>query len=361
MKYINILLFSLLLASIGDVSAQNIVFSFQIDEANSQPDEQFIDLYARSIGADEVMVGYTAVLYYDDIESTFNVGSFVPEAGLGWVTAGNMTVVEGDANNAGVPITHTKRLEIQVFDGNAGGTLFSGTPIKIGTLSYNNLDAGNPNVGSSLFLSDAAIDPGIQYVDGSFGGQNIVVEGMQSVLLPIELSDFDVVKRGLTSSYLTWETAVELGSSHFEVERSSDAYNWDFVGKVQALGNSSDFVSYDLLDSDAILAYDNATTLYYRLKMVDGNGEFEYSGIKSVDFTRDLDVNVFPNPTVDKITITADSEISDISIYNIDGKLLINQKYNDSSIDFRNMKSGMYKVIVTTETGTVTKSVVKLN
>lgn len=91
-----------------------------------------------------------------------------------------------------------------------------------------------------------------------------------SVTLPITLLTFDgrLDKKTIP---LTWTTAQELNSSYFEIEKSTDGSNFHDLAKVGAAGSS--FVQRDYHYVDVKVNELN----YYRLKMVDIDGRFEYS------------------------------------------------------------------------------------
>lgn len=77
---------------------------------------------------------------------------------------------------------------------------------------------------------------------------------------------------------LSWTTSEEAGASHFDIERSTNAREFVQLGRVQAKGNSAASQQYQFLDNRPE-AGDN----YYRLRMVDKDGSFEYSRVIVID------------------------------------------------------------------------------
>ena len=113
---------------------------------------------------------------------------------------------------------------------------------------------------------------------------------------PVELLNFAGEERDC-KNYLTWETATEINSDYFVVERSLDAVQFMEVGRVDAAGNSLQNITYNFMDSWA------GATLYYRLKQVDIDGNHEYFDIIKIDsdcHTGDTGtfIDVFPNPVM---------------------------------------------------------------
>jgi len=105
---------------------------------------------------------------------------------------------------------------------------------------------------------------------------------------------------------LSWETASEANFSHYEIERSADAYHFAKAGIVNAQPQFGNNKTYSFTDVNVL----NATSLvngslYYRLKMVDKDGRFEYSKIVSVKPSIEMTevVTTYPNPFTDAVYI----------------------------------------------------------
>jgi hypothetical protein len=108
--------------------------------------------------------------------------------------------------------------------------------------------------------------------------------------LPIELLYFTGeynVNNGFDE--LKWLTASESNNDRFEIYSSIDGEYWDFVGQVDGAGNSTETISY---------YYNNKTSstlVYYRLKQIDYNGDFEYSDIIPIrkDFESPISIRYY--------------------------------------------------------------------
>ena len=142
--------------------------------------------------------------------------------------------------------------------------------------------------------------------------------------LPVELIEF----KGVASdnrTILNWSTSSELNNDGFYVERSGDGDTFESIGFVEGNGTVNEVNHYDFVDKQPYLGYN-----FYRLKQVDYDGQFEYSGILIVynDFVRSgISTSIYPNPaTTDdaKVRIlTGDNHTPiRISIFDLDGKLV---------------------------------------
>jgi hypothetical protein len=99
-------------------------------------------------------------------------------------------------------------------------------------------------------------------------------------------------------SLLHWATDNEQNFSHYEVEKSTDGRNFSSIGNVPGQNNSSR-ATYQLPDPELLIG-----TAWYRLKMVDENGMFEYSNTIALSNTRMLFNVISPaNPFSESIAL----------------------------------------------------------
>ena len=97
--------------------------------------------------------------------------------------------------------------------------------------------------------------------------------------LPVILTSFTAYQEESTV-YLSWSTASEINSDYFQVERSLDGSDFQSLSRQPAAGDSQQELTYRYTDEGAANRFSG--TLYYRLKMVDFDGSFEYSDITAV-------------------------------------------------------------------------------
>lgn len=109
--------------------------------------------------------------------------------------------------------------------------------------------------------------------------------------LPLTLVSFFGTWKG-NLAMLQWKTANERDHSHFDVERSTDGLVFEKIGQVDRKPGTSDAHAYEFAD-----AQPRGGILYYRLKQVDLNGQFEYSKtIKLQNSLSKIEVQLSPNP-----------------------------------------------------------------
>lgn len=113
--------------------------------------------------------------------------------------------------------------------------------------------------------------------------------------LPIELIIFNGRPDGF-DTILEWITATETNNDYFEIERSEDGINWEYVKQIDGEGNSVSLKKYSFVDTNP-----NIPISYYRLKQVDFDGKYSFSNIIYVDFVileRKKHITPTPNPIV---------------------------------------------------------------
>jgi len=112
--------------------------------------------------------------------------------------------------------------------------------------------------------------------------------------LPVELESFDV---SLIDSYaeVVWVTVSEINTDYFDLQKSHNSVDFTTLGSISAAGSSSDERIYSYIDRELSVG-----TAYYRLKLVDIDGSFEYSDVISIKSDGTVS-DIFPNPTVNDL------------------------------------------------------------
>jgi hypothetical protein len=185
--------------------------------------------------------------------------------------------------------------------------------------------------------------------------------------LPVKLISFQA-QNNLSSVITQWQVSNQIDVRHYEVERSFNATNFEKVGTVAAqLGNST--LNYSYQDFTSLRS--NASIIYYRLKTVDLNGEFNYSNIVSVRNSKNNNIlvdNVI-NPINDRITfnITLSSpSLINIRLTDANGKLLQTKslqlsagRTNINLSDVQGLSTGMYILHINSALGNVVNKLIK--
>ena len=114
--------------------------------------------------------------------------------------------------------------------------------------------------------------------------------------LPVVLTVFTAQAAHNRDAQLSWNTASEVNSASFEVERSLDGAAYAKIGEVAAQGTTPTAHAYAF--TDAGIAARAQGPVYYRLRQVDLDGTATYSPVRTVRFTKaaTLALGLYPNP-----------------------------------------------------------------
>jgi PKD repeat protein len=118
--------------------------------------------------------------------------------------------------------------------------------------------------------------------------------------LPVEMISFEAFLNERENEVsLKWTTASEINNSHFELQRSLDGSEFNFLEVMEGQGNSTLLQTYPTIDKNPVPGVN-----YYRLKQVDFDGIQTYSNIVSARFsTTSVIASVIPNPVKDNATV----------------------------------------------------------
>ncbi len=172
--------------------------------------------------------------------------------------------------------------------------------------------------------------------------------------LPQELITFTGALN-TTGVKLSWQSAHEVNTSNYVIERSIDGSSFTDIGTVAASGNTTGQTNYSFDDNNA--RAQQTLVLYYRLKMVDADGEYKYSQIVLVSLA-DISsrIVVSPNPTPDETKVVAKA-ITDgegkWTLTDNTGRVIMHSKVfmkkgsNLFNISIRHLAAGIYYLNVT--------------
>ncbi len=169
--------------------------------------------------------------------------------------------------------------------------------------------------------------------------------------MPVTLVAFDAAKEGNTA-LLTWSTTEEVNSDRFEIQRSLNGNVWVTIGSVRSNGESSILRNYTYTDDSP----EKGENLY-RLRMVDLDGTYAFSTIRTVSVENGTGrITAYPNPVVNgKLTISMPgAEKYRAEITTLTGNLVLQQSLaKTQELNLRGLVSGMYVLRVISTNGDV--------
>lgn len=184
--------------------------------------------------------------------------------------------------------------------------------------------------------------------------------------LPVTLVNFTATL-AKTDVQLNWQTAQEINTSSYTIERSINGTAFTSIGQINTTGNSSIARYYSYLDINAAAL--NTTKLYYRLKITDKDGSYSYS--KIISLAND-DVSkpfvIYPNPAHGAATVQFNAQAAGkytIKVMAANGKVVTSTAIsatagsNRAVINTAGLPAGAYLVTIVSDKESKTLTLLK--
>ncbi len=148
---------------------------------------------------------------------------------------------------------------------------------------------------------------------------------------------------------LDWTTSLELNTDYFIVEKSDDNIHFTEIDSVVAANGGNFMHNYSMFDNSPSKGIN-----YYRLKMVDLLGNYNYSQLVVVRITNSKAPLLYPNPAISDVNIVQGTDkIKSISLYDFLGRRLLNLTNTDNdpviTLHLYNLQRALYIVEIRTQ------------
>lgn len=273
------------------------------------------------------------------------------------VTVANPLLVQPNCTTPSVNCTLTNAYK--VFRISAGSPAIDAAT---GSYPYITLDnekqtrSGALDIGADEYLGNASVTIGA--IDATHVGPNAVdfeYSYAFSPVVPVTLVDFKVNYTD-KKAQIRWQVAEEINVKHYEVEWKANSKPFTTIATVAATAKSN--TKYYEAQHEDVQSGIN----YYRLKMVDNDGTYRYSTIKSIMIDDKNTITVYPNPAKGSINLDISGikeNGANVEIINVLGMVM--KQYNgitlgQNSLDIQGLPAGMYQLKIN-EQGQVIKRV----
>ncbi len=147
-----------------------------------------------------------------------------------------------------------------------------------------------------------------------------------------------------SENIITWATATELNNDYFIIERSIDGINFNPIGKVNGIVNTSSINTYSFIDKSP------SEKSYYRLKQIDTDGNYSYSEIILI-INGQTGIEIYPNPNQGSFYVRFESPYQsyNLDIINTEGKSVITKSGIENvsgELEIAGLPKGLYVVQV---------------
>ncbi len=206
--------------------------------------------------------------------------------------------------------------------------------------------------GDGLFSDETGIAGAINYGQGVYGfatqsgfqnelGFTLGTTNSMQSPLPVVLIRFDATVQPNNKVELDWQTASELSFDRFEVERATNESDWVTINSMVSSGSAIWGATYTVVDPEPV-----SGSNYYRLKMVDTDGGYDYSSIQVAEVTtNDLGIVLYPNPASNVIHYwNGVDNARHIQVRNLSGQT-VELPVNNHRIDISKLSHGHYYIV----------------
>ncbi len=159
---------------------------------------------------------------------------------------------------------------------------------------------------------------------------------------PVSYGTIDIANRQ-NFNELHWNTFSENNSDHFKIERSKNGVNFEPIGRIAAAGFSSVKTNYSFADRQPFAGIN-----YYRVKMLEPDGKFQYSAIVSTKNMAVYERYIAENPSTGFIRVLNVQKNDRATLYNAVGAVICSEYAAgiEIKIPVSKLSSGVYYIKV---------------
>jgi hypothetical protein len=186
---------------------------------------------------------------------------------------------------------------------------------------------------------------------------------LSPIVLPVNLLSFtaQVVSEKV---WLAWSTSKEENVSHYAIERSYDNKTFDQVALMFPAEDPAAINNYSYKDP---IKNTTGSVIYYRLKMIDKDGKYKYSEVRTVRLgngSESTKISAYPNPVVNELHIAVpqdwQNKIINAQLLNTSGAVIKTFNLKSSAvIPMADVPAGTYYIKVINGKEISTQTIVK--
>lgn len=194
--------------------------------------------------------------------------------------------------------------------------------------------------------------------NGTIYNSSTLTENSGCFLLPVSGLDLNTFWKN-DMVVLKWSTMTERNTGHFLVEKSENGATWMTVDRIEAKGNSQVKTEYRCQFKPR-----GYVRLFLRLRLVDKDGSFTFSDVKTLSSPRLASISISPNPVSEQLRISVPGmvKVKHISLIDPEANIVYEQTClcTGTTVDMTKLPPGVYVVRLIMEDGEVqTKRIVR--
>ncbi len=149
--------------------------------------------------------------------------------------------------------------------------------------------------------------------------------------LPVTLVSFTGERISTSANQLQWSTSQEQNTKGFYIQHSSNGTSFTDIDFVAAAGSSSQLINYAYTDKKA-----GPYGWFYRLRIVDIDGQEKFSSIISIDGDKAVQWKVWAGETGNKIHFYNNTGVADVASFKLfasNGQLVLARTINSGATE----------------------------
>ncbi len=284
----------------------------------------------------------------------------------------NATVPATAFGGEDVAIGLISAIKITAFPTNAtsitiNGATYTSATFPVGGVIVPTDAFGQPTQAISVDPLDGSVDVTIPFVTIDNAGREDITPAFVvlpfSAVLPLRSI---TLNGNLNAGIITinWNTLGELDVNKFELQRSLDGVNFTAISNQVSKGDGDR--AYRAADNQIGI---NGKVAYYRIKTIDKNGNYSYSGVIKINLDELKGVVIRPNPFTTVVNLQFNVQVKSnatIKIYNMEGKQVYGRYFNLAqglnSIEANNLEklpAGIYIIELNINGAVSTEKIIK--
>jgi hypothetical protein len=286
--------------------------------------------------------------------------------------AANVTVPATAFGGEDVAIGLITAIKITAFPTNAtsitiNGTTYTSATFPVGGVIVPTDAFGQPTQTIGVDPLDGSVDVTIPFVTIDNAGREDITPAF--VVLPFSAV---LPVRGITLNgnlnagiiTINWNTLGELDVNKFELQRSLDGVNFTVISNQVSKGDGDR--AYRAADNQIGI---NGKVAYYRIKTIDKNGNYSYSGVIKINLDELKGVVIRPNPFTTVVNLQFNVQVKSnatVKIYNMEGKQVYGRYFDLAqglnSIEANNLEklpAGIYIIELNINGAVSTEKIIK--
>jgi hypothetical protein len=265
-------------------------------------------------------------------------------------------------------------IKITAFPSNAttitiNGTTYTSATFPVGGVTVPTDAFGQPTQTITVDPVDGSINVTIPFITIDNAGKTSLVPAIVtmpfSALLPLHGI---TLSASLNAGVITidWKTLSEQNVNKFELERSENGLNFTVVGNTPSKGDGDH--TYSTIDNQYNAS---AKAVFYRIKSIDHDGHYSYSGVIKINLNEVKGVIVSPNPftTAVNLQFSVQGKTSGtVKIYTMEGKQVFGKHFellrgiNSIEADgLQKLPHGIYILELNVNGSVKTEKIIKLS